>query len=163
MSMELQLVVIEKPEAMNFILGQSHFIKTVEDAHEAMVNAVPGIKFGLAFCEASGPCLVRTTGTDDELIALAEKNALALSAGHSFILFLGEGFYPINVLNTIKVLPEVCRIFCATANPTQVIVAETEQGRGILGVVDGEASKGVEGPDDVAHRHEFLRLIGYKL
>lgn len=161
--MELTVVNIDKPESLNFILGQSHFIKTVEDAHEAMVNAVPGIKFGLAFCEASGPTLVRTTGTDEALMALAQKNALALSAGHSFIIFLGEGFYPINVLNVIKMIPEVCRIFCATANPTQAIVAETEQGRGILGVIDGFASKGVEGPDDVAHRKEFLRMIGYKL
>jgi adenosine/AMP kinase len=161
--MELKLVDIEKPEAMNFVLGQSHFIKTVEDIHEAMVAAVPGIKFGLAFCESSGPALVRTTGTAEELIALAQKNALALSAGHSFILFMGEGFYPINVLNMIKMVPEVCRIFCATANPTQVIIAETEQGRGILGVIDGMASKGVEGPEDVAHRKELLRTIGYKL
>lgn len=161
--MELKLVEIDKPEALNFILGQSHFIKTVEDIHEAMVSTVPGIKFGLAFCESSGPALVRTTGTDEALIALAQKNALALAAGHSFILFLGQGFYPINVLNVIKMIPEVCRIFCATANPTQVIIAETEQGRGILGVIDGVASKGVEGPDDVAHRKEFLRMVGYKL
>jgi adenosine/AMP kinase len=160
---ELKLVQIDKPETLNFILGQSHFVKTVEDIHEAMVSAVPGIKFGLAFCEASGPTLVRMTGTDEQLIALAQKNALALSAGHSFILFFGEGFYPINVLNTIKMIPEVCRVFCATANPTQVIIAETEQGRGILGVIDGFTSKGVEGPDDVAHRKEFLRTIGYKL
>jgi adenosine/AMP kinase len=161
--MELKLVSIEKPETMNFVVGQSHFIKTVEDIHEAMIAAVPGIKFGLAFCEASGPALVRTTGNDEELVKLARENALALSAGHSFILFLGEGFYPINVLNTIKMIPEVCRIFCATANPTQVVVAETEQGRGVLGVIDGFASKGVEGPEDVAHRKEFLRMIGYKL
>ena len=161
--MELKSVTIKKPETLNFVLGQSHFIKTVEDIHEAMVSTVPGIKFGLAFCEASGPCLVRTTGTDENLITLAQENALAVSAGHSFILFLGEGFYPINVLNTIKMIPEVCRIYCATANPTQVIVVETEQGRGILGVVDGEAPKGVEGPDDAAQRFEFLRLIGYKL
>jgi adenosine/AMP kinase len=161
--MELKLVEIDKPEPLNFILGQSHFIKTVEDIHEAMVSTVPGIKFGLAFCESSGPALVRTTGTDEALIALAQKNALALSAGHSFILFLGQGFYPINVLNVIKMIPEVCQIFCATANSTQVIIAETEQGRGILGVIDGVASKGVEGPDDVAHRKEFLRMVGYKL
>ncbi len=161
--MELRLVSIEKPEALNFILGQSHFIKTVEDIHEAMVSTVPGIKFGLAFCEASGPALVRTSGTDEALIALAQKNALALAAGHSFILVLGEGFYPINVLNVIKMIPEVCRIFCATSNPTQVIVAESEQGSGILGVIDGFTPKGVEGPDDVAHRKEFLRMIGYKL
>ena len=161
--MELQVVPIEKPETLNFVLGQSHFIKTVEDVHEAMVTAVAGIKFGLAFCEASGPTLVRMTGTDEKLVGLARDNALALSAGHSFILFLGEGFYPVNVLNTIKMVPEVCRIFCATANPTQVVVAETEQGRGILGVIDGFASKGVEGPDDVTHRKELLRTIGYKL
>lgn len=161
--MELKLVNIDKPEPLNFILGQSHFIKTVEDVHEAMVSSLPGVKFGLAFCESSGPALVRTTGTDEDLVALAQKNALALSAGHSFILFLGEGFYPVNVLNTIKMIPEVCRIFCATANPTQVVVAETEQGRGILGVIDGVASKGVEGPDDVADRKAFLRMIGYKL
>jgi len=161
--MELKLVSIDKPEPLNFILGQSHFIKTVEDVHEALVTAVPGIKFGLAFCEASGPALVRTSGTDQELITLAQTNALALSAGHSFIILLGEGFYPINVLNTIKMIPEVCRIFCATANPTQVIIAETDQGRGILGVIDGVTSKGVEGPDDVTHRKEFLRMIGYKL
>jgi len=148
---------------LNFILGQSHFIKTVEDIHEAMVSTVPGIKFGLAFCEASGPALVRTSGTDEALIALAQKNALALSAGHSFILVLGEGFYPINVLNVIKMIPEVCRIFCATSNPTQVIVAESEQGSGILGIIDGFTPQGVEGPDDVAHRKEFLRMIGYKL
>lgn len=161
--MELKLVTIDKPEPLNFILGQSHFIKTVEDIHEAMVATVPGIKFGLAFCEASGPALVRATGTDTELIALAQKNALALSAGHSFIILLGEGFYPINVLNTIKMTPEVCRIFCATANPTQVIIAETDQGRGILGVIDGATSKGAEGPDDVTRRKAFLRTIGYKL
>lgn len=161
--MELKLLIIDKPETLNFVLGQSHFIKTVEDIHEALVTSVPGIQFGLAFCESSGPALVRTTGTDEALIALAQKNALALSAGHSFILFLGEGFFPINVLNTIKMIPEVCRIFCATANPTQVIIVETDQGRGILGVIDGVASKGVEGPEDVAHRREFLRMIGYKL
>jgi adenosine/AMP kinase len=161
--MELKLVDIEKPETVNFVLGQSHFIKTVEDIHEAMITAVPGIKFGLAFCEASEPALVRTAGNDEGLIKLACENALALSAGHSFILFLGEGFYPINILNTLKMIPEVCRIFCATANPTQVVVAETEQGRGILGVIDGFTPKGVEGPEDVAHRKEFLRLIGYKL
>jgi adenosine/AMP kinase len=161
--MELKLASIDKPKDLNFILGQSHFIMTVQDVHEALVGAVPGIKFGLAFCEASGPALVRTSGTDEALIALAQENALALSAGHSFILFLGEGFYPINVLNVIKMIPEVCRVFCATANPTQVIIAETEQGRGILGVVDGIAPQGVEGPDDAAHRKEFLRAIGYKL
>lgn len=161
--MELTIVQIEKPEAINFILGQTHFIKSVEDLHETLVSAVPGIKFGLAFCEASGACLVRWTGTDEAMIELARKNALALSAGHSFIIFLGEGFYPVNVLNAIKIVPEVCRIFCATANPTQVIVAETEQGRGILGVVDGFTSKGIEGDDGIAWRKSFLRKIGYKL
>jgi len=161
--MELVLVTIEKPEALNFILGQSHFIKTVEDLHETLVQAVPGIKFGLAFCEASGVALVRASGTDPALVELAKKNALALSAGHSFIIFLGEGFYPINVLNQVKLTPEVCRVFCATANPTQVVLAETEQGRGILGVIDGVKSKGVEGESDVAWRMGFLRQIGYKL
>ena len=161
--MELEVVKIEKPEALNLILGQSHFIKTVEDLHETLVCTVPGIKFGLAFCESSGPALVRASGTDDELIELAKANALALGAGHSFIIFLGEGFYPINVLNTVKMAPEVCRIFCATANPVQVIIAETEQGRGIIGVVDGVHTKGVETDDDVAERKRFLRMIGYKM
>ncbi len=161
--MELTTVTIEKPEPINFILGQSHFIKTVEDIHEALVTSVPGIKFGLAFCEASGACLVRWTGTDDAMIELATKNALALSAGHSFIIFLGEGFYPINVLNAVKNVPEVARIFCATANPTEVIIAETGQGRGILGVIDGFKSKGVEDEDGIAWRKNFLRAIGYKL
>ena len=160
--MEILTIPIDKPEEINFILGQTHFIKTVEDAHEALVAAVPGIKFGLAFCEASGKCLVRWTGTDPELIALAQKNALAISAGHSFIIFLGEGFYPINVLNTIKNLPEVCRIFCATANPTQVLLAESVGGRAILGVVDGEMPTGIEGDEDIAWRKGFLRMIGYK-
>jgi hypothetical protein len=161
--MELTVVKIEKPEAVNLILGQSHFIKTVEDLHEALVTSVPGIQFGLAFCESSEPALVRATGTDDELVELAKRNALALSAGHSFIIFLGPGFYPINVLNAVKMVPEVCHIFCATANPVQVILAETEQGRGILGVVDGIRSKGVEAEDGVAWRKNLLRKIGYKL
>jgi len=161
--MELEVVQIEKPEALNLILGQSHFIKTVEDLHETLVCTVPGIKFGLAFCESSGPALVRASGTDDGLIELAKQNALALGAGHSFIIFLGEGFYPINVLNTVKMAPEVCRIFCATANPVQVIIAETEQGRGIIGVVDGVHTKGIETDDDVAERKRFLRMIGYKM
>ncbi len=155
-------VKIEKPEEINFILGQSHFIKTVEDIHEALVSTVPGIRFGLAFCEASGKCLVRWTGTDAAMIELAHKNALAIGAGHSFILFLGEGYFPINVLNTIKMIPEVCRIFCATANPVEVLVVETEQGRGILGVIDGFTPKGVEGEEDIAWRKDFLRKIGYK-
>lgn len=161
--MELKLVSIEKPEAINFILGQTHFIKSVEDIHEAMVNAVPGIKFGLAFCEASGKCLIRWTGTDEAMIELAKQNAAAIAAGHTFLLFLGEGFYPVNVLNALKMVPEVCRIFCATANPTQVIVAETEQGRGVLGVVDGSSPQGIEDEEGIAWRKGFLRLIGYKL
>jgi len=161
--MELQVVRIEKPEALNVILGQSHFIKTVEDVHEALVTAVPGIRFGLAFCEASGPALVRATGTADELVELAKQNALALAAGHCFVLFLGEGFYPINVLNTVKRVPEVCRIYCATANPVEVILAETDQGRGVVGVVDGVKTKGVETEEDVEDRKALLRAIGYKL
>ncbi len=161
--MELLTVRIQKPDDVNFILGMSHFIKTVEDVHEALVNAVPGIRFGLAFCESSGPALVRCSGTDEAMIELARQNALAIGAGHSFIVFLAPGFYPINALNAIKMVPEVCRIFCATANPAEVILAQTEQGRAILGVVDGVSPKGVEGPEDVAHRKEFLRKIGYKL
>jgi len=160
--MELISIKVEKPEPINFILGQSHFIKTVEDVHETLVTSVPGIKFGLAFCEASGDCLVRWTGTDDDMIELAKKNALAIGAGHSFILFLAEGFYPINVLNAIKMVPEVAHIFCATANPTEVLVAETEQGHGILGVVDGFSPKGVEGDEGIKWRKDFLRMIGYK-
>ena len=161
--MEFKLATIEKPEAINFVLGQTHFIKSVEDIHEAMVTHVPGIQFGLAFCEASGKCLIRWTGTDEAMIKLAKKNALAIAAGHAFILFLGEGFYPVNVLNALKMVPEVCHIFCATANPTQVVIAETEQGRGILGVVDGFVPKGIEGDEDIAWRKGFLRTIGYKL
>ena len=161
--MELHSVRIDKPDTINFILGQTHFIKTVEDVHETLVGAVPGIKFGLAFCEASGKCLVRCSGTDAAMIEVAKKNALALGCGHSFIVFLGEGFYPVNVLNALKAVPEVCRIFCASANPTEVIVAETEQGRGILGVVDGFRPKGVEDDAEVAWRKGLLRQIGYKL
>jgi uncharacterized protein len=161
-TMDLQTVKIEKPESINFILGQSHFIKTVEDMHEALVTAVPGIKFGLAFSEASGKCLIRWSGTDEAMIELAKNNALAIGAGHSFILFLGEGYYPINVLNSIKNLPEVARIFCATANPVEVIVAQTEQGRGILGVVDGFSPLGVEDAEGISWRKGFLRMIGYK-
>jgi len=160
--MELKIVAIEKPDDMNFILGQSHFIKTVEDVHEALVTAVPGIQFGVAFCESSGPALVRASGTDPALVELAKRNALALSAGHAFIIMLGNA-YPVNVLNRVKEVPEVCRIFCATANPVQVIIAETEQGRGILGVVDGVKTKGVETDEDVKKRKDFLRMIGYKL
>jgi len=161
--MQLTTVKIDKPDATNFILGQTHFIKSVEDIHEALVGAVPGIKFGLAFCEASGKCLVRCSGTDAAMLQLAQKNASALGAGHTFIVFLGEGYYPVNVLNAIKMVPEVCRIFCATANPTEVVVAETDQGRGVLGVVDGFPPKGVEGEEDVAWRKNLLRQFGYKL
>ena len=160
--MELTSVKIEKPITINFILGQSHFIKTVEDIHETLVSAVPGIKFGMAFCEASGQCLVRWSGTDDEMIELAKKNALRIGAGHSFIVFLGDGFYPINVLNAIKQVPEVCGIFCATANPVEVIIADSTNGRGILGVIDGEAPKGVEDEEGIAWRKSFLRMVGYK-
>jgi adenosine/AMP kinase len=161
--MEIKIVRIEKPESINFVLGQSHFIKTVEDVHEAVVGAVPGIKFGLAFCEASGSCLVRWSGTDEAMLDLARKNALAIGAGHSFILFLADGFYPVNILNAIKNVPEVARIYCATANPTEVLVAETELGRGILGVVDGASPRGMEGPEDILWRKDLLRKIGYKL
>ncbi len=159
--MELTVVTIEKPEDMNFILGHSHFIKTVEDIHEAIVNINPGIKFGLAFCEASQDALVRYSGNDESLIELAQKNALNLSAGHSFIIFLGNAF-PLNILNAVKNVPEVTRVFCATANPVEVIVAETDLGRAILGVVDGVKTKGVETEKDIAKRKEFLRTIGYK-
>jgi adenosine/AMP kinase len=163
MEIKLTAIQIEKPEPINFILGQTHFIKSVEDIHEALVGAVPGIKFGLAFCEASGKCLVRWSGTDAAMAELARRNALAIASGHSFILFLAEGFYPVNVLNAIKMVPEVCRIFCATANPTQVLVAETQQGRGIVGVVDGAPPKGIETEADITWRKNFLRQIGYKL
>lgn len=161
--MQFVTVKIEKPETTNFILGQTHFIKSVEDIHEALVGAVPGIKFGLAFCEASGKCLVRWSGTDAALVELARNSAKAIGAGHCFIVFLGEGFYPVNVLNAVKVVPEVCRIFCATANPTEVILAETEQGRGVLGVVDGFAPQGIETEQDVQWRKNLLRQLGYKL
>ncbi len=160
--MELKTVRIEKPEATNFILGQSHFIKTVEDIHEAVVQTNSQMKFGLAFCESSGPALVRFTGNDSALIDLAKRNALALSCGHCFILFMENGF-PVNVLNTIKNVPEVCQIYCATANAVEVIVAETDQGRGILGVIDGVKSNGIEAETDIKARKDFLRMIGYKL
>lgn len=160
--MEIKTVRIDKPDDVNLILGQSHFIKTVEDIHEALVNAVPGIRFGLAFCESSGPCLVRYSGTDPELTELARNNAFNLSSGHSFIVFL-RGAYPINVLNAVKNVPEVCRVFCATANPVEVIVAESDQGRGILGVIDGLRSKGIETEEDIKERKTLLRKIGYKL
>jgi adenosine/AMP kinase len=160
--MELTMIPIEKPDEVNFILGQSHFIKTVEDIHEALVGAVPGIEFGVAFCEASGPSLIRYSGTSQEMIELAKKNALNLSAGHTFIIFLGNVF-PINVLNSVKMVPEVCRIFCASSNPVQVVLAETEQGRGVLGVIDGERSKGLETEEDISDRVTLLRKFGYKL
>lgn len=162
MAMTLRSVAIQKPDSVNLILGQAHFIKTVEDLHEALVTAVPGIKFGLAFCEASGPCLVRWSGTDEELVVLARTNALAIGAGHSFIIFLKDCF-PINVLPALRQVPEVCTIFCATANDVEVIVAETERGRGILGVVDGAGPKGVEEAADIAERKALLRRFGYKL
>jgi len=160
--MELDLVLIEKPQAVNLILGQSHFVKTVEDLHEALVTAVPGIKFGLAFCEASGPTLVRRSGTDQGLTQLAAKNLSEIGAGHTFLILL-DGAYPINVLNAVKAVPEVCSIFCATANSVQVVVAQSDQGRGILGVIDGSSPKGIETEKDVAQRKGFLRQIGYKL
>ena len=155
------IVKVEKPDEINFILGQSHFIKTVEDIAEAVSGAVPGAQFGLAFCESSGDCLVRIEGNDDELNELAKKNALAIGAGHSFILFL-KNCYPINVLNAIKGLQEVCTIFCATANPAEVVIAESAQGRGIMGVIDGATPKGVEGPDGIAWRKGLLKKFGYK-
>ncbi|HXY73233.1 MAG TPA: adenosine-specific kinase [Actinomycetota bacterium] len=160
--MDIETVRIDKPEDVNLILGQSHFIKTVEDLYETLVGASPSIRFGLAFCESSGPRLVRRAGNDDELVALAGRNALAIGAGHSFIVFLREAF-PINVLNAVKMVPEVCRIFCATANSVEVLVVVTDQGRGILGVVDGEPPLGVETDADVAERKELLRRFGYKM
>ena len=159
--MELKMVKIENPDELNMILGHSHFIKTVEDIYETMVTQIPMAKFGVAFCEASQDCLVRYDGTDEELVALAQKNAYELSAGHSFILFMKDA-YPINVLNAIKNVPEICRIFCATANPVEVIIAQTDQGRGILGVVDGYESKGIESEEDIKNRKHLLRAIGYK-
>jgi adenosine/AMP kinase len=160
--MELKVVKIEKPDDTNFILGQSHFIKTVEDIYEAIVQSNTQIKFGLGFCESSGKALVRWIGNDDKLIEMAKKNALALSCGHSFILFMENGF-PVNILNTIKNIPEVCSIYCATANAVEVIVAETDQGCGILGVIDGIKTKGIETEEDIKWRRDFLRKIGYKL
>ena len=160
--MDITTVRFEKPEELNFILGQSHFIKTVEDLHEAVVQASPTIKFGIAFCESSGPRLVRWSGNDQELIDLAVKNAQAIGAGHLFLILLREGF-PINVLNAVKMVPEVCRIYCATANPVEVVVGETEQGRAILGVVDGGSPLGVEDEEDIVERKAMLRRFGYKL
>ncbi|OGX41643.1 MAG: hypothetical protein A3F87_04080 [Omnitrophica WOR_2 bacterium RIFCSPLOWO2_12_FULL_51_24] len=160
--METKTVKIEKPAEYNIIIGQSHFIKTVEDIYEAMVGAVPGIKFGMAFCESSGACLIRSAGTDDDLKKLAEKNALAVGAGHSFIIIMKDS-YPINVLNAIKDVPEVCGIYCATANPVELVIAETETGRGILGVIDGSKPKGIEDDAGIKWRKDFLRKIGYKI
>lgn len=160
--MELKTVAVTLPEGSNVILGQTHFIKTIEDLYEIMVGISGQVKFGIAFCEASGPCLIRTAGNDDNLLTAAIQNAQAIAAGHSFIILLRDAF-PINFLNAIKQCPEVCHIYCATANPLQVIVAESDQGRGILGVIDGFSPKGVEGPEDVQARQGFLRQIGYKL
>ncbi|OGO25654.1 MAG: hypothetical protein A2Y54_01165 [Chloroflexi bacterium RBG_16_51_16] len=160
--MDIKSVKIYKPDAVNFIFGQAHFIKTVEDVHEAMVTSVPGIKFGLAFCEASGACLVRASGTDLDMIELAKANAMAIGAGHSFIVFLAEGFFPINVLNVLRNVPEVAQIYCATANPTEVILAQTELGRGVLGVIDGASPKGIEDESGINWRKNLLRKIGYK-
>ena len=160
--MEISTVRFEKPEDLNVILGQSHFIKTIEDLHEALVGSAPTLRFGVAFCEASGPCLVRWSGNDQELIDIATRNAQAIGAGHSFVIALREGF-PINVLNAVKAVPEVCRIFCATANPLEVVVGQTDQGRAILGVVDGSSPLGVETEEDVTERKALLRRFGYKL
>lgn len=159
--MDIQAIDIEKPEDINFILGHSHFIKTVEDLYEAVVQSVPGVKFGIAFCEASQKRLLRWTGNDETMIELAKKNGMKIAAGHTFIIFM-DGAFPINMLNSIKDVPEVCRIFCATANPTQVLLAETDAGRGIMGVIDGSSTLGIEKEDDIAWRKEFLRTIGYK-
>jgi hypothetical protein len=159
---EFKLVKIKKPDEINLILGQSHFIKTVEDLYECLVSSTPNIKFGLAFVESSGACKIRLEGNDPELKKLAQENALEIGAGHSFIVFL-KNAYPINVLNAIKNIPEVCNIYCASANPVEVIIAETDSGRGILGVVDGAKPKGIEAEQDINWRKEFLRKIGYKL
>ena len=160
--MEIKTIKIENPEELNFILGHAHFIKTVEDIHEAIVCTVPDAKFGVAFCEASMECLVRYSGTDEQMVELAKTNAYELSAGHSFIIFMKDMF-PINILNTIKNIPEVARVHCATANPVEVVVAETDQGRGIMGVIDGFSSKGIETEEDIEKRKGFLRMIGYKM
>jgi len=159
--MEIQTVKIDVPSGANLILGQSHFIKTVEDLYEAIVNTVPGAKFGIAFCEASGPCLVRCEGSDPELKKSAAENALKVGSGHSFLIFLRDA-YPINVLNVIKSVPEVCGIYCATSNPVEVLVTKTEMGRAIIGVVDGASAKGIETQKDAEERKKFLRKIGYK-
>jgi adenosine/AMP kinase len=160
--MELKSVALEIPEGTNVILGQSHFIKTIEDLYEAVVNTVPKSRFGLAFCEASGACLIRLEGNDEELKKVACRNAEAVAAGHTFVMILQEA-YPINILNAIKSCPEVCSIFCATANPVEIIIAETSQGRGVMGVIDGSTPQGIEGPTDVQWRKNLLRKIGYKI
>ncbi len=162
MPVELEFVSIENPEGLNVILGQTHFIKTAEDVYEALVNAVPGIKFGVAFCEASGPCLVRVEGNDDRLKDLAARNALAVGAGHFFIIFLKDA-YPLNLLRALREVPEIVNLVAATANPVDVVVASNDRGRGVLGVIDGERSKGIEGEEDRKERRQFLRKIGYKL
>ena len=162
--MELQIVSIDKPEEMNIILGQSHFIRTVEDLHEALVTSSPGVKFGLAFCEASGPRLVRCSGTDEDLRSLASKNMLKVGAGHTFLIMLDMGkVFPIHVLRAVRQVPEVCQIFCATGNQVEVVVAQTDLGRGVMGIIDGQSPLGVEGPEDVEQRRSFLRAIGMKL
>ena len=160
--MNIDVVSVCNPDGKNFIFGQSHFIKTVEDMHEALVNAVPNIKFGLAFCEASGARLIRTSGTSDEMISLAVRNAQSVACGHTFFIFLGNA-YPINVLNAIKILPEVVHIFCATSNPAEILITQTKLGRGVVGIIDGGSPKGVEGEKDKNERKKFLRNIGYKL
>ncbi len=160
--MDLIAVPLDKPEGMNVIVGQAHFIKTVEDVHEALAGASPHLRFGVAFCEASGPCLVRRSGNDNHLVELAARNAEAIGAGHSFVVFLEDG-YPVNVLNALKQVPEVCTVVCATANPVEVLVAETDLGRGIVGVVDGLPPSGIETETDIAERKHLLRAIGYKL
>ncbi len=159
--MKLDTVRIQKPDDMNFVFGMSHFIKTVEDIHEAIVQTNPSMKFGISFCEASGPCLIRLSGNDPDLIKIASQNAEAVRAGHTFFIFVDQGF-PLNILNAVKNLPEVCSIFCATANPTKVIIADDDEGRGVMGVIDGFISRGVESPADQEQRRQFLRKIGYK-
>ena len=160
--MELTSVPIDNPEGLNVIIGQSHFIKTVEDVHEALAASGPQLRFGLAFCEASGPCLIRTSGNAEDLVALAARNAEAIGAGHCLVVFLRDGF-PVNVLNALKMVPEVCQVFCATANPVEVLVAQTDLGRGVIGVVDGMPPAGFESDEDKRERHDLLRMIGYKL
>lgn len=159
--MDIKIISIEKPDEMNFIMGHSHFIKTVEDLYETVIQNVPGIKFGVSFCEASGKCLIRFTGNDEKLIEIAKKNAELVGAGHTFFIFM-ESAFPINILNAVKAVPEVCRVYCATANPTQVLVAQTEQGRAVVGVVDGFKPKGFEQDEDIAWRKDLLRKLGYK-